>query len=265
MTMLTTYVTGWRESADAVLTLADGLDPADADTATDCAGWTVQDVIAHLAHVESGLCDDSPTDAGSAGASELDSHFTEAGVLARRDLSLAQVTAELRDAVRHRFEQLTDLPDDPDQPAPVTPGGIGWSWEVLLRNRCIDMWVHEQDIRRALHRRGGLDSTAAHIVTTTFAFAMPYVLGKRVRPEPGTTVRWDVTGDAPIDLVVRIDADGRAQRLADVDGPVTTLSMSTETFTVLAAGRRTADRVDVGIEGDPALGRAVLAAMAVTP
>ena len=84
----------------------------------------------------------------------------------------------------------------------------------------------------------------------TFSFAMPYVLGKRVRPEPGTTVRWNVTGEVPVDLAVRVGDDGRAQRLDVIDGPVTTLSMSTETFTVLVAGRRSADQVDVTIEGD---------------
>lgn len=264
MTMLPTYVAGWRESADAVLVLAEGLDPALADAPTDCPGWTVQDVIAHLAHLESVMCGDVSDD-GAAGEAELASHYTETGVLHRRTQSLAQVTAELRAAITLRSEQLTDLPDDPDQPAPVTPGGIDWTWDVLLRNRCVDMWVHEQDIRRAIGRPGGMDSTAAQVVTMTFSFAMPYVLGKRVRPEPGTTVRWNVTGEVPVDLAVRVGDDGRAQRLDVIDGPVTTLSMSTETFAVLVAGRRSADQVDVTIEGDQVLGRSVLDAMAVTP
>lgn len=262
--MLRTYVTGWRESAEAVLALADGLDPAFAATPTDCPGWTVQDVVAHLAHLESALCSDS-SDAGAAGASELAASYTEAGVLDRRTQTFAEVTAQLRAAITTRSEQLTDLPDDPSQPAPVTPGGIGWSWDELLRNRCVDMWVHEQDIRRAIGRPGGMDSVAAQVVTTTFSFALPYVLGKRVRPEPGATVRWNVTGEVPVDLAARVGDDGRAQRLDQVDGPVTTLSMSTETFIVLAAGRRSADQVDVTIDGDPALGRAVLDAMAMTP
>ncbi len=264
MSMLPTYVTGWRESADAVLVLADGLDPALADAPTDCPDWTVQDVIAHLAHLESVMCGES-SDAGADGETELAPTYTETGVLERRTQTLAQVTAQLRAAITVRSEQLTDLPDDPDQPAPVTPGGVDWTWDVLLRNRCVDMWVHEQDIRRAIGRPGGMDSIAAQVVTMTFSFAMPYVLGKRVRPETGTTVRWNVTGEVPVDLAVRVGDDGRAQRLDVIDGPVTTLSMSTETFTVLVAGRRTPDQVDVTIEGDQALGRSVLDAMAVTP
>jgi uncharacterized protein (TIGR03083 family) len=262
--MLPTYVSGWRESADTVLTLAQGLDPTDGAMSTDCPGWTVQDVIAHLAHLESVLCGEASDD-GAAGAAELVSSYTEAGVVERRQASLADVIEQLRTAVEIRSQQLRDLPDDPALPAPVTPGGIDWSWDVLLRNRCLDMWVHEQDIRRALHRPGGLDTTAAQVATMTFSFAMPYVLGKRVKPAAGTTVRWDVTGEIPVDLAIRIDDDGRAHRVNEIDGPVTTLSMSTETFTRLAAGRRRGDQVDVAIDGDQELGRAILGAMAVTP
>lgn len=262
--MLRTYVNGWRESADAVLDLAEGLDPAMAGQATDCPGWSVQDVIAHLAHLESVMCGDT-SDAGADGATELASSYTETGVVERRTQTLAQVTAQLRAAITERSEQLADLPDDPRQPAPVTPGGIGWTWEELLRNRCVDMWVHEQDIRRAVGMPGGMDSIAAQVVVMTFSFAMPYVLGKRVKPAPGTTVRWNVTGDVPVDLAVRVGDDGRAQRLDVIDGPVTTLSMSTESFTSLVAGRRTADQVEVEVEGDQVLARAVLDAMPVTP
>lgn len=262
--MLATYVSAWHESANAVLNLAAGLDPDSAALPTDCPGWTVQDVIAHLAHLESDAGAEASS-SGATGAGELVSSYTEAGVAERRRLSLTEVTDQLRTAIDHRFDQLADLPDDASLPAPVTPGGIAWSWDELLRNRCLDMWVHEQDIRRALARPGGMDSTAAHVVTMTFAHAMPYVLGKRVKPAPGTTVRWDVTGEVPVDLAVRIGDDGRAHRLDTLDGPVTTLAMSTETFTVLAAGRRRADQVEVGIDGDQELGRAVLDAMALTP
>lgn len=274
MSLLPTYVAGWRESVAAVLDLVDGLDAADAATPTDCPGWTVQDVVAHTAHLESiGIGGDSGTGAASTdarGASELPSTFTEAGVAERRGRTMAELVAEIRHAVDLRSEQLDDLPDDPSTPAPVTPGGIDWTWDTLLRNRCIDIWVHEQDIRRALGRPGGFGGTAAQVVAMTFSFAMPYVLGKRVKPPAGTVVRWNVTGPVPLDLAIRVGDDGRAQRLdaaptPSEDGPVLTLSMDTETFTVLAAGRRTRDALDLTIDGDEALARTVLDAMTVTP
>jgi uncharacterized protein (TIGR03083 family) len=264
MSVLPTYVAGWRDSVEAVLSLVDGLDPETAATPTDCPGWTVHDVVAHLAHLESVMCADA-SDEGAADVAELPAAYTGAGVAERRDRPLAEVVAELRAAIVTRSEQLRDLPDEADQPAPVTPGGIAWSWDVLLRNRTIDVWVHEQDVRRALGRPGGLDSTAAQVVTMAFSFAMPFVLGKRVRPPAGTTVRWLVSGEVPVALAVRVGEDGRAHRIDEAGEDVTTLRMSTETFTVLAAGRRSPDEVEVSVDGDDDLARAVLAAMAVTP
>ncbi len=269
MSMLPTYVAGWRESVAAVLDLVDGLDDAATATPTDCPGWTVQDVVAHVAHLESLAIADAPAaDTAAAGSRELPSAFTEAGVAERRGRPLADLVAEIRHAVEQRADQLDDLPDDPSTPAPVTPGGIEWTWDTLLRNRCIDIWVHEQDLRRALGRPGGFDGTAAQVVAMTFSFAMPYVLGKHVRPPAGTVVRWDVTGPVPVDLAVMVGDDGRAHRLDTAqtpEGPATTLRMDTETFTVLAAGRRRRSDLDVAIDGDEALAYSVLDAMAVTP
>ncbi len=269
MSMLPTYVAGWRESVAAVLDLVDGLDAAGAATPTDCPGWTVQDVVAHVAHLESvGAAGTGDPSTDAADARELPSAYTEAGVAERRDRSLDELVEEIRDAVARRAEQLQDLPDDPSTPAPVTPGGIDWTWDTLLRNRCIDIWVHEQDIRRALGRPGGFDGTAAQVVAMTFSFAMPYVLGKQVRPPAGTVVRWDVTGPVPVDLAVMVGDDGRAHRLDTLqtsEAPTATLRMDVETFTVLAAGRRRRGDLDLVIDGDEALAHAVLDAMPVTP
>lgn len=265
MSLLETYVRAWRESADAILALAAELDDAEWDLPTDCPGWTVKDVVAHLAHLESQLGHTEQNPPAVPGATDLVSTYTEAGVAERRDRTPAEVTAELAAAVELRTERLTDLPDDPTAPASVTPGGVPWSWDTLLRNRVVDMWVHEQDIRRATGRPGGLDSTAAQVVVMTFSFAMPYVVGKRVKAPASSTVHWDVTGETPLQLAVRVGEDGRASAVETFDQPSTLLSMSTETFTVLTAGRRLPGEVDVRIDGDQELGLATLTAMAVTP
>ena len=265
MNLLETYVRGWYEAASAVLAIAAELGDEEWDRLTDCEGWTVHDVMAHLAHLETELCHSEQNAFEPTGATEIVAAYTALGVEARRDRTPAELVAEFASAVELRMQRLTDLPEDPDAPAPVTPGGVQWSWDTLLRNRSIDVWVHEQDIRRATGRPGGLDSTGAQVAVMTFSFAMPYVLGKRVKPPALSTVRWSVTGETPLELAVQVGEDGRAGAIESFDEPSVTLSMSTETFTVLSAGRRTPDQVDVEIDGDEALGRATLTAMAITP
>ena len=265
MNLLETYVRGWHEAAEAVLALASELEDADWARPTDCPAWTVKDVMAHLAHLETELCHTEQNSSADVLTDEVVAAYTAIGVAERRNRTPAELTAEFAAAVELRADRLKHLPDDASALAPVTPGGIPWSWDTLLRNRSIDVWTHEQDIRRATGRPGGLDSTGAHVAVMTFSVAMPYVVGKRVKPPAMSTVRWDVTGESPLELVVRVGEDGRASVIELLDEPSVTLTMSTETFTVLTAGRRTPEQVEVGIEGDHVLGRATLAAMSITP
>ncbi len=100
----------------------------------------------------------------------------------------------------------------------------------------------------------------------SFAAALPFVLGKRVAPPPGTVVGWDVHGPVPLEVVLTVGEDGRARPLEDrPPAEATRLRMDTETFALLGAGRRAVDSVALEIAGDRALGRRVAAAMAVTP
>jgi len=265
MSMLSVYVKGWHESADAISELVQGLTDEQWATATDLPGWSVQDTLAHLAHLEavlSGTAQDLPT--GSRGT--VISDYTEVGVAERRGLPAADVVDEFNEAVALRVQQLAAVDElDPTAVADKTPGDVGWTWDTLLRNRCLDMWCHEQDIRRAIGRPGGMDGTGAQVTTMALSFGMPLVLGKKVKAPAGTVVKWTVTGEVPADLVVRVGDDGRAAPVEDVDRFDVELTMSTETFTILAAGRRSPDQVEVAVTGDTALGRAVLEQMAITP
>lgn len=264
MNPLDVYVRAWLESATSINALLSTLDESAWSMSTDCPGWTVKDIVAHLAHLENELV---TGEAGTADplVTDMLSSYTEAGVDARRGHTADVLCSQFADAVAVREQKLQTLPDDPQSPAPVTPGGISWSWDTLLRNRAIDVWVHEQDIRRAVGKPGGLDSAGAHVTTTTFKMAMPFVIGKKVRPAPGATVGWHVTGAVPFDLLVAVGEDGRAKAVESIDGePQAMLTMSSESFTVLGAGRRAADQLDVTIDGDHELATAVLSSMAVT-
>ncbi len=264
MSTLQTYVDAWSESAHAVLDLTDEIAEHEWMLSTDLAGWTVHDVVAHLAHLEAvlaGQVADTEVDATAAGVTTT---YTQAGVEARRGHGTSDVVAELRAAVAAREAVLTELPDDPRTPADRTPGSAPWTWETLLRNRVVDMWCHEQDLRRALGRPGGLDSSAARVTAGTFAAALPFVLGKKVAPPAGTSVVWDVTGEIPFDVGATIDDDGRAVPEAP-DTPTLRLRLSTETFCLLGAGRRRPEDLAVEADGDAELAGVVLSAMSVTP
>jgi uncharacterized protein (TIGR03083 family) len=257
------YLLAWRESADALFDLLPSLADDDWSRPTDLPGWSVHDVAAHLAHLESVLAgfDPGPPPVRAAGTSPSSS-YTQSGVDARADRKPAALVDELRRSVEARTERLRDLPDPSARPD-VTPGGVDWTWEVLLRNRAIDIWSHEQDIRRAVGRPGNLGSGGAQVTTHSFAAGMPFVLGKRVAPPPGTSVVWRITGDVPLEVGAIVGDDGRAAAQV-ADEPDATLTLTSEVFTILGAGRRPPDSVEVKIEGNESLGQDVLAAMALT-
>ena len=257
------FVQAWRGTADDLLDLMPTLSDDDWMLPTDLPGWTVHDVAAHLAHLEAVLAghDDEMEMRGPDG--QVSADYTQLGVEARADSSPADLIEEFRSAVDARTKRFDAELPDPAEPASITPGGVDWTWEVLLRNRAIDIWAHEQDIRRAVGRPGSLGSGGAQVTTHSFAAGMPFVLGKRVAPPAGTSVVWRLTGEVPMEIGAVVGDDGRAS--SDVaDDPTTSLTLTSEAFTVLAAGRRTPDQVDVEIDGDEELGRTVLQAMVLT-
>ena len=261
----------WAITLDDAIAVLHSLDETDWDRPTACPGWTVRDVAAHLAHLESdvagleqpstGLPDDLPH------VTSAMSLYTEMGVIARRDQTPAALVDELKGAFARRLTELrADRPDDATAPAPRTPGGVELSWETLLTNRPFDVWLHEQDIRRAVGRPGGLDGVGAGHTVGVFARAFGYVVGKRVKPPAGTTVVLDVTGVHPVHLVARVGEDGRAAlTVEEPETPSASVRLSTEAFTLLGAGRVEPASVDAELDGDNELGQRVLASMNVTP
>ncbi|QNN54258.1 maleylpyruvate isomerase family mycothiol-dependent enzyme [Nocardioides mesophilus] len=264
------YVDVWAGCVDDVVALLRDLSPEDWDRPTDLAGWDVRAVAAHLAHLESEL-------AGRAQdrveVPELEhvltplARYTERGPIARRDWPVDRIVEELADSAAQRLTELrADPPTDGSATAPRTPAGIGWSWTTLLSNRIVDVWMHEQDLRRALDRPGGLDTPGAAHTVDTFLRAFGYVVGKRVAPPAGTTVVLQVTGAQARAAAVEVGADGRGVPLPEApEQPTVRLRMDTEAYVVLSGGRRAADRVPVEVDGDPDLAARVLAALPVTP
>jgi len=267
---LSGYVSAWKSTVDDVVALLRSLDEEDWSRPTDLPGWDVKGVAAHLAHLESELAGvkqkrvELPEREHYTAPS---ARYTELGLVARDEMSGPEITEELQEAARARHEQLlAEPPADGKGTPPRTPGKIGWDWETLLSNRVLDVWMHGQDIRRAVGRPGGLTGPGAEHTVATFTMSFPYAVGKRVAPPEGTTVVLDVSGVSPVHLAVEVNDSGRAVPMTtEPTEPSAALRMDLETFAMLAGGRRAAAELDVEVHGDAELGQRVLEAMAVTP
>ena len=135
--------------------------------------------------------------------------------------------------------------------------------------RAFDVWVHEQDLRRALGQPGNLDSAGAHVARDLLVLGLPKVVAKNAGAPPHSAVVFDVSGPLEFMRTVRVDADGprhgRRQPLARPGGrPCRWTGRRT---CVWPAGRVRPEAVadQMKIEGDAKLAKAILENFSVTP
>ncbi len=264
---LASYVQVWWQAVEDLSSLLEEVAGEDWSTPTDLPGWDVHAVAAHTAHLEgmlAGAEHDQVEIGEPAHVHGAMGQFTEQGVVARRDRTPDELINELRSSATTRHTSLlADPPTDPEATAPGLFGLIGWDTRRLLRNRPLDLWMHEQDVRRALGRPGNLDGPAAVHTADYLAESLGFVVGKRVGAPAGTTVVLEIAGHAP--TAVAVGDDGRARPVEVPADPTARLAMDRETFVLLAGGRRRAEPGAVQVSGDADLAQQVLAGLAVTP
>lgn len=254
----------WWEAVGDFTGLLDDL-PADAwELTTDLPGWNVHAIASHIAHVESMLAGepDPVVEVGSPDhVKNPFGHYMESGVVARRDATPSELIAEIRrSAARRREAFLAHPPMDGSADPDRLPPGVTWDLARLLSNRPIDLWMHEQDVRRAVGRPGNLDSQAADHTIGTLTKALPFVVAKLAGGPPGTTVTFEIDGQA---LGVLVDERGRGMLDWGAATPDVTLTMTRETFAIAAGGRRPVTLADVECQGDAQLAERILAHLAV--
>ncbi|MGA8255569.1 MAG: maleylpyruvate isomerase family mycothiol-dependent enzyme [Nocardioides sp.] len=265
---LSGYIEVWWNAITDFIDLLERVPAAQWTTPTDLAGWDVRACAAHTAHLES-ILSGNPEETADVGEPPHVTGFmglyTEIGVVNRRDHTPEAIIAELREVTTRRHDWLLANPPTDGQEKPeVVFAGVPWTWELLLRNRPLDVWMHEQDVRRAVDLPGGMDSPAAKHTAEYLMESFGFILGKKVGAAPGTTAVLTVAGSEPIAFAIN-DA-GRGERLTEVVGePTLGLSMDRETFILLAGGRRPPAAGAVTISGDQSLGQQVLDSMATTP
>lgn len=230
-------------------------------TPTECPGWTVQDNVSHLIGTERMLQGLPPTEHEAPEAGHVRNPIGAANeheVDVRRSLSGAEVLAEFDELTAGRLERLRSMSDDDFATESWTPIGPGTVLD-FLQIRVLDNWVHEQDIRRALGRPGHLTGPAAEHTIDRMWRTLGATFGKRAGATEGQSLVVELTGPVERSVALQV-VDGRAQRLDGAPAePTARISMGSETFIVLATGRRTPDEVAVTVEGDADLAAKVLA------
>jgi uncharacterized protein (TIGR03083 family) len=262
------YVEIWWQAVNDLLALLESIPEEQWDTPTDLPGWDVRAVASHVAHLESILAGgpEESADVGEpAHVTGLMGLYTEIGVVNRRTASADAIINEIREVTTARHTKLISEPPTNGSalPEPIF-GGVPWDWRRLLRNRPLDIWMHEQDVRRAVDRPGGIDTAPAKHTAEYLAETLGFVLAKKTGAAPGTTLVLDMEGSDPVAFAVN-DA-GRGEALpAPPSTPTLTLHMDRESFIRLVGGRRAAEPDAVTISGDHELAERVLANIATTP
>lgn len=259
----------WHRAAHDTIALLRSLDEPEWAVRTELPGWDVRAIAAHLAHLESELAGNPQEQVEVPPAPHVKGllgEFTEAGVIARASWTTDEIIDELEASVEKRYADFTSAPPaDASAPGPGFAGVVGWSWQTLMTNRPLDFWMHEQDIRRAVDRPGGMDSPGAVHTAEVYAKSLPFVLGKKVGAPAGTTAVLEVTGVHPQVLTARVAPNGRGEPVDHLDEePTVRLVMDFETWILLVGGRRGPDDVQVEVQGDGELGRRLLDNLGVT-
>ena len=268
-------VEAYAQTVQHVIDLGRTMRPADAARPTDCPGWTVLDQIAHVAATEAMVAGEPVPEVDVSHHAHVRHSFgelMEKYVESRRGRDLEEVLDELEERLAERLSVYRSGTEwaqvEVDSPLGRVRAGD------RLGVRTFDVWMHEQDVREAIERPGGLDSAAAaHSVAQLFA-ALPRIVAKDAGIEPGNAVVLDVTGPTVGRAGARVEEhDGKARGIPLFSGDAdehpdvvtTSLTMSTAVAGRLAGGRRAPEDLHVVVHGDDGIARRVMTAMAITP
>jgi uncharacterized protein (TIGR03083 family) len=246
----------WR----SLSALGSSLTEAEWKTATDLPGWSVQDNLSHLVGIERMMQGFAATEHRCPTPDYIRNpigQMNEHEVDARRSCTGEAVLVEWNDLVAIRLQTLRNADDAYFAQPAITPTGPGTIAD-FLQVRVLDCWLHEQDMRRATGRAGNLSGNAAEHTVDRLIRTIPIVVGKRAATPEGGAVVININDGVARHLVCEVQ-NGRAVFVTEPSAtPLATINLSTESFIVLAAGRRTSEAVSATVAGDRELAERVL-------
>ncbi|KUL35993.1 hypothetical protein ADL22_25850 [Streptomyces sp. NRRL F-4489] len=268
---LQSSIDAWTHSIEAITELVTPLVEGEWNRATDLPGWSVRDIVSHVIGLECEMLGDPrpihtlPRDLYHVRSESA--RRMEVQVDVRRHHTAPEMLSELEYTIIRRSRQLRNETRQPDTII-RSPLDEDRTLEFVLDLRAFDVWVHEQDLRRALGKPGNLDSPGALVTRDLLVRLLPGVVANRAKAPARSTVVFDISGPVEFMRTVRIDAEGKATIDGSVSlGPTVTLAMDWDAFHRLACGRiRPAALAEqIKIDGDQELAQAILDNLAVTP
>ena len=258
-------VRAWQHAADSFRATVAQIPDEDFARPSLLPGWTVGDIVAHIAALEVELSGEplpahEPDWDQLPQADDLFSRYTEIGVDYRRGWTPEELREDLDRALAVRAKQLAAGPQDLS--ARVTGvGGMERSLGRVLRMRCFDIFLHEIDVRDALGMPPPELGDAARVTAGLIADGLGFVWVKRADAQPGEVLHLVVPDW--LDAWVGVGEDGRGRPVEPATAEVT-ITMDPLDFLRLGSGRR-GDPSAAAVQGDVARAAAVLNGLNVAP
>lgn len=207
---------------------------------TDCPGWNVQAQVSHLLGFEAAhyLGRTAPDPTPMAEQRHVHNELgadNERWVIERAHRDPASVLVEYRQVVAERERQLAG--------ADLDAVSRTWRGDETMRDqlalRLFDIWVHEQDIRRAVEMHGGWDGIGARHALERMLASLPYLAARKAKLADGTTVALSLYGTNAQTVMAAVEG-GRGNVVTGADHqPVAAITLSEEAFIRLTTGRTT--------------------------
>jgi uncharacterized protein (TIGR03083 family) len=247
----------WR-SMGALLA---GLDDDEWNVPSLCPGWTVRDVVVHLAGMEYTMAGETP---GSMSDSiPLFKMVDFAAEVA--PLSPSALLNRFREVIAVRRAEVTRLTTADFNLPSLIPGGSG-TYGRFLAIRVFDWWVHELDIRFPLSIVDHESGPAAETAMNEIERSLPYIVGKKVGLSDGLGITFEIEG--PIRRSMRVVVNGRARLVETLENPDVVVWADSTTFALLACGRidpqSAIDARRIAWTGNPTWGEAAARLLAFT-